>query len=153
MRFGLHFILAAAALLGTTAAVAQELTGADAIKARQASYRETGTAYKAINDELRKDAPGHFALASSARQIAANLPQVVSLFPAGSGPEAGVKTKAKPAIWTNRATFERANAAAVQQANALVAATRATDVAAMRLQLQALGKTCKACHDQFREQD
>lgn len=149
----LNFMLAAAALLSASAVLAQGISASGSIPARQASYRETGTAFKAINDELRKDAPGRFAMGSSARQIAANLRQVVTMFPAGSGPAAGVKTKAKAAIWSDRATFDRLNGAAVRQADVLVAAMRGTDIVAIRTQTQTLGRTCKACHDQFRLAD
>lgn len=149
----LYFALAVAALLPPSIALAQGLSAPASIQARQANYRETGTAFKAINDELRKSAPGRFIMASSARRIAANLRQVGAFFPAGSGPAAGVKTRARNTIWNNRATFDRLNGVAVVQADGLVAAMRGTDVAAIRIQAQALGRACKACHDQFRIED
>lgn len=148
-----YLALAAATLLPASVVLAQGLSVSASIQARQASYREVGTAFKAINDELRKPVPGRFIMASSARQMAANLRQASTMFPVGSGPAEGVKTKAKPAIWSDRATFDRLNTAAVRQADALVVAMRGTDMAAMRAQTSALGQACKACHDQFRFKD
>ena len=140
--------------LGAPAATGQTTTSpAEAVQARQSQFREIGTAFKAINDELRKDAPGKFALASSARQIATDLKQAKLMFPAGSGPVPGVKNKARPEIWTNRATFDKAGAAAIVEADKLVAVMRGGDQTAMTTQAKALGATCQACHRQFRAED
>lgn len=150
MKLRILACLTAGVLAAGTAALAEGTPPSASIPARQASYRETGAAFKTINDELRKSAPGRFAMASSARQIEANLRQVAGLFPAGSGPASGVKTKARAVIWSNRAGFDQANVAAVRQADLLVAAMRGTDIAAIRRQTQALGRSCKACHDTYR---
>lgn len=150
------FVMAGAAafVLGATTVVGQsQLAPAAAIKARQQQYREIGTAFKAVNDELRKSSPGKFAMGSSARQIAANLRQVNSMFPAGSGPSSGIKTKALATIWSKQPEFQRLNAAAVVAADKLVLAMRGTDNAAMTAQAQAVGRSCKACHSAFRAED
>ena len=153
MRPGVTAILVAAGLLAATSAIGQALAPTAAIRARQANFREMGTAFKAINDELRKPALGKFVLSSSARQIAGNLRQVGSMFPAGSGREAGLKTAAKPEIWSHQADFARLNAAAIVEADRLVAATRGGDPAAIRAQVKATGGACKGCHDLYRQPD
>ena len=145
---------AGAALLVATVAVSQTGTPAAAIQARQGQFREIGTAFKAINDELRKEAPGKFVLGSSARQIAMDLRQVRTLFPVGSGAAGGVKTKALPAIWAQRARFDALNAAATVEADKLVATLRGGgDQAAIAAQAKALGASCKSCHVPFRAPD
>ena len=153
VRSGMTITAAAAAALVATAAFSQTGTPASSIQARQGQFREIGTAFKAINDELKKDTPGKFAMATSARQIAGDLRQVRGLFPAGSGPAAGIKTKALPAIWSDHAKFDALNAAATVEADKLVAVMRGGDAAAIRVQAKALGGTCQTCHQQFRAQD
>ena len=151
-----RLMMAAAWMVGLGAAAATGQTPAppaEAVPARQSQFREIGTAFKAINDELRKEAPGKFALASSARQIATDLKQVRLMFPAGSGPVPGVKNKARPEIWTNRATFDKAAAAAIVEADKLSAVMHGGDQAAVMTQAKALGLTCQACHRQFRAKD
>ena len=146
LTFGLALFLASAAF-------GQGSPGATPVKARQGQFREIGTAFKAINDELRKDTPGRFILGSSSRLIATNLRQVSGMFPVGSGPARGIETKALPEIWNNRAAFDRLNETAVAQADSLAAAIRINDSGEIRVQVRALGETCKSCHGQFRVAD
>lgn len=141
------------ALLAPVTAIGQAPSAADAIQARQRQFREIGTGFKAINDELKKDAPGKFLMGSSARQIAGNLRQVGKLFPTGSGPSSGVKTKALPVIWAKQADFAKFNGAAIAEADKLALVLKGSDIAAMRAQAKVLGKTCQSCHQQFRAED
>jgi cytochrome c556 len=71
-------------------------------------------------------------------------------FPAGSGPQPGVKTAAKPEIWTKPADFRRAQDAFIAQAAAFQNTANGGDVDAIRAGVRSLGATCKGCHDQFR---
>ena len=64
-------------------------------------------------------------------------------FPAGSG---SGDTRALPAIWTDRAGFETANANMVTQLRALQAAANSGDQAAFGAAFQQTGATCDACH-------
>lgn len=141
------------ALALASAAYGQASPGPSPVQLRQGQFREVGTAFKTINDELRKTAPGRFVLASSARTIADNLHHIGALFPTGSGPAPGVKTKAKLAIWSDRAQFDRLNASAINEANRLTSVIRSNDQTAIRTQMRALGGACKSCHDQFRVAD
>lgn len=149
----LFIVAACGALVAPVIAVGQALTPAAAVQARQGQFREIGTAFKAINDELKKPAPGKFAMGSSARQIATDLQQVGRLFPPGSGPSSGIKTKALPAIWAKQADFAKLNSAAITEANKLVVAMKGTDMAAIGMQAKVLGKTCQGCHQQFRAEN
>lgn len=138
-------------MLGASVVTGQALSpAATAIQARQSQFREVGTAFKAINDELRKAAPGKFVLGSSARQIATNLRQVRTMFPAGSLAAPGQKSKALPEIWTTRAAFDKLNASAVAEADKLAMVLRSTDTGAIAKQVKVLGATCQSCHRQFR---
>ena len=123
---------------------------ADLVKTRVQAYRELGASFKNVNDELRSPKPQTMVLQLSARQIKNVASQQYGFFPAGSGPQAGVKTKALPAIWANRAGFKAAQDAFAKQANAFAAVAGTGDVAKIRAQAKALGATCQSCHKQFR---
>lgn len=69
-------------------------------------------------------------------------------YPAGS--DSG-ETKAKPAIWTDRAKFDEAGKKAFGAALALVDAAKTGNVEQSTNAFKALGGTCKACHDDFRK--
>jgi cytochrome c556 len=71
-------------------------------------------------------------------------------FPAGSGPQPGVKTAAKPEIWTRAADFRRAQDAFAAQAVAFQNVANGGNADAIRAAARSLGATCKGCHDQFR---
>jgi cytochrome c556 len=79
--------------------------------------------------------------------------QEASWFPKGTGPEAGVKTGAKSAIWTDPKGF----AAAIQKLQAetgkLQQVASAGDLSAIKAQVQPTGGACKSCHDKFRVPD
>jgi cytochrome c556 len=68
-------------------------------------------------------------------------------FPAGSG--AG-DTRALPAIWSDRAGFEAANANMLTQLRGLQVAANAGDQAAFTAAFQQTGATCGACHRPYR---
>ncbi|UVO52653.1 cytochrome c [Sphingomonas sp. SUN039] len=140
---------AAVATLALTAAPIVA-AGADPYKARIDSYRELGAAFKNVNDELRKPAPQVFIVQLSARQIRSTAQAQYGFFPAGSGPRPGVKTAARPEIWTQPAQFKAAQDNFARQAQVFAAAAQSGDAAAIRVQAKALGQTCAACHKAFR---
>ncbi|HEY3696030.1 cytochrome c [Phenylobacterium sp.] len=144
-----------AAALGLGLAVAAggalaQSAGADAVKARQANFKQLGGAFKTINDQLKAGAPDMAAIKAAASRMQALAARAPDWFPAGSGPEAGVKTGAKPEIWSDAAGFATA-ARGLQAATAsLSAAANGGDPAAVRAQVAATGAACKACHDKYR---
>ena len=153
MRHGVTAVVFSGLAMALAATAFGQSSEPTPMQTRQSQFREIGTAFKAINDELRKDTPGRFAMGSSARLIAGNLHRVGTLFPPGSGPGAGIKTKAKPNIWTDRAQFDRLNASAASEADRLVAIMKGNDLGAIRAQVPVLGAACKSCHQQFRAED
>ncbi len=72
-------------------------------------------------------------------------------FPAGSGPDDGIKTHALQTIWTKPDEFKQAAAKLVEEAGKFNALAQAGDVAAIGGGMKALGGACKGCHDKFRE--
>jgi len=82
--------------------------GAKAVATRQANFKQLGGAFKAINDQLKAGAPDMAVIKASAQKMKDLAAQEATWFPAGSGPEAGVKTGAKPEIWSDAAGFAAA---------------------------------------------
>lgn len=123
---------------------------ADVIRTRIAELRELGAQFKNVNDELKKDDPSPMILQISARQIRDVAKNQYGWFPAGSGPEAGVKTKAKPEIWAKPADFKAAQDNFAKQANAFYVVAQKGDIASMKAQVRQLGAACGGCHRTFR---
>lgn len=132
------------------AAPAEPLSPTAAITARQAGFKAMGGAMKVFKEQLTSATPDHAAMVAAATTIATAAPQQGALFPAGSGPGAGIKTDALPVIWTDRATFDADMAHLVDESAKLVAATNGGDPVAIGTQVKATGATCGACHHQFR---
>lgn len=142
---------AAVAVFGIGAAdVAFAQTPANAIKQRQETFKSFGAAMKAISDSLRSGSPDAALIRSRAQTLAGHGPNIPSWFPRGSGPEAGIKTEALPAIWAQPVDFQSRAAAFTRAAQALDAAAAGGNAGAMGKATQELGATCKGCHDNFR---
>jgi len=123
---------------------------ADSIRTRIAGLRELGAAFKAVNDGLRSSEPQTILLQQSARQIRNAANAMPGWFPRGTGPEARVKTAARPEIWSQAARFQAAQNAFIARSGEFQAAVGSGNVAAMRAKARELGATCKGCHDSFR---
>jgi cytochrome c556 len=145
MALGLGFT----ALAGAVAAADM----AAVIHDRQAHYKEIGKASKAIYDSLNSPAPALPLIQADARQIAQLAPLVPSWFPVGSGPEAGVKTGAKAGIWLHPADFKADTASFALEAGKFNKIAATGDLNAIRAEFPVLSKTCKTCHEQFRQKD
>ena len=61
------------------------------------------------------------------------------------------KTRALPAIYENAAKFKEAQDRFQGEVTKLVAATKGGDEAAIKAQIGAVGKSCGACHNDFRQ--
>ncbi|HEY6239755.1 MAG TPA: cytochrome c [Burkholderiales bacterium] len=70
---------------------------------------------------------------------------------AESTKDAGVKTAALPAIWSEGAKFKEAQDNFQNAVQALVKVSRGGDEAAQKTAIGAVGKTCGGCHENFRQ--
>lgn len=125
-------------------------TPAEAVQYRQQQMKSLGGAFKAVNDQVRSGAPDLAVIRTNVptmQKVAAELP---TLFPAGSGPEAGVPTQAKPEIWTNRAGFDGKVAAFQAAVQGLATASSGTDTAVIAAAAGPVGQGCQGCHSEFR---
>ncbi len=82
-----------------------------------------------------------------ASAIAALADVVPHVFPAGSGVE---KSKAKPAIWKEPEKFAAAVEKFVGAAQDMADAADGGDMAEIGPAIQALGGSCKGCHDDYK---
>lgn len=133
-----------------TAAPAPSPAPKAAIAARQAGYKKMGAAMKALNDQLKSGTPVKATLVAAAQTLATTAREQPRLFPAGSGPTAGVPTDALPNIWTDRATFDGQMAKLIAESGKLIGVVNGGNADAIRAQAKATGATCAACHRQFR---
>ncbi|MDO9430171.1 MAG: cytochrome c [Phenylobacterium sp.] len=145
---------AIALVLALTATGALAASAAEtAIATRQAGYKKMGGAFKAINEELKKASPDMKLIAANSAVVNTQAQQIPKWFPKGSGSEAGFKTKAKPAIWTEPAKFAAAGGALQAEAGKLQTFAAAGNLDAVKTQVRAVGGTCKSCHDAYRAED
>jgi len=124
------------------------------IKPRQDKLRDMGGALKAINDEIKKGKlDWDNIVLPNVQTIKDRSGYLLKWFPKGSGPESGVKTYALPAIWQKNDDFTKLGKEMQTEALKLdqVAATKNAD--ALKAQVLAIGKACKACHDNYRSPD
>lgn len=122
----------------------------ETIETRQTNLKDMGAAFKTISDETKKDAPDMAAIVPAAERIQGHATEIGNWFPAGSGPEAGLKTEALAKIWEDRTTFDAAVVKLQEEAGKLHAAAATGDAAAVTAQFPATGGACKNCHDNFR---
>ena len=157
LRFGgtIGAALGVGAVLAAGAALAQAPAspGAQAVAQRQQNFKQLGRAFKGLMDEMKKPAPDKAVLAANATRMNDLAKQEASWFPKGSGPEAGVKTGAKPIIWSDPAGFAAAVKRLQGETGKLQQVAASGDVAALKVQAQATGGACKNCHDKYRVPD
>ena len=118
---------------------------------RHENYEKMGDAMKLVSRQLKADDPNLVAIRAGARTIATFAPQIPSWFPPGTGPDVG-KTEAKAEIWQKPEDFAVKAAAMNKAASDFYGAAQGNDLAATRAAHGNLGKTCKACHDLYREE-
>jgi cytochrome c556 len=70
----------------------------------------------------------------------------------GPGSDKGT-TRAKPEIWSNMADFESKLMDLQEAAATLQEVAAGGDAKAIAMQTGAVGKTCKACHDEYKSKD
>lgn len=142
-------------LASATAAPLGAAVSGDAAKKlmhdRHERMEEIGDAMKLISRELKGDAPDFAKVRSGSGTIARLAPQASGWFPPGTGPDVG-KTEAKAEIWQKPEDFAAKMKTFQQAAKRFNAVAQGNDIAAIRAAHGDLGKSCKACHDPYREE-
>jgi cytochrome c556 len=146
-----RLVLTAAAIAAiVTTATAQSPSPADLIRARQANYKQMGAAMKGMYDQLHASTPSIDAIRQGSHVVVTFAPQLLRWFPPGTGPEAGVRTRALPDIWSDNQNFRRAGATLLVAARALDAAAQRGDMDAIRAAVPQVAHACGNCHDTYR---
>jgi cytochrome c556 len=147
-----RIVLASLAAAGlATAAVA--LAPADTIRMRQGNYKQMGSAMHGLVQQTRSGSPSIPEIRRHSALLLRFAPQVLQWFPAGTGAEAGVRTRAKAEIWSDRQGFRTAGARLLLAARRMDAAARSGDIARVRAALPALQGACGGCHEAYRGPD
>ena len=132
--------------ISTTAAFA----GEDEIKYRQAIFQSVGGHMTAMATILKTNAGDIKDIGTHADALLAMAKIAPSIFPEGSGPDAG-KTRAKANIWSDAGGFKKVLASFQENAEKLAMAAKSGDKGTIGAALGGLGKNgCKACHDTYR---
>lgn len=144
MRIVKTAVLTAALVGAATAAFASE---AD-VKFRKANMEIVGGHMQSIVPILKGEVAHKDQLAYHARGIAEAAKASVAAFKVEA---MDGETTAKQDIWSNWEKFEGGLTMMGEKASVLATAAEGDDMAAIGAAVQELGKTCKGCHDNFRE--
>lgn len=123
---------------------------AQIVKVRQQGLKALGAALKVIRDELRGDTPDAAKIRTASADITRAAEQIDAWFPAGTGPDGGLKTDAKLEVWSDAAGFAAARDAFAREANKWTQLGSRADVASWKEGVATLGQSCKGCHDKYR---
>ena len=109
-----------------------------------------GKSNKIINQALESGTPDVAAIKTAAAKIDELAAKSSGWFPPGTGQDVLHKTRALPAIWQKPEDFAAKDRDFQAAAKALHAAADQGDANAIKARFDELGKTCKACHDNYR---
>nr|MBQ6656729.1 cytochrome c [Ottowia sp.] len=143
-------MLTAAALVAAFAALpaqAQFAKAEDAVAYRQGAYRVLAHHFGSLGAMANDKAPFDAARAAADGEVLAALAKLPA-----AGFVAGAESKAaKPAIWTEADKFKQLDQDLVSAAGKLAEAAKSGDLAQIKAAFGPTAKTCKACHDEFRQ--
>lgn len=145
-----YLLLSAMLAILSTAASSQQGNGATIVAQRQDGFKQIGRSFKRVNDLTRQGAARPQVLAAIA-DLGRAASGMAHWFPRGSGPAAGVRTAAKPAIWSDPAGFRGAMANFSTALRRLEGTVRTAPAEQWGDQARAVAATCAACHSRFRE--
>ncbi len=151
MKRALIATAAIAGLLPTLSAVAQFQKPQDAVEYRQSVMTVMGNHFGRIGAMVQGKAPFNAAAAASNAEVVAMMSKLpFDAFVAGTaGTEKGT---AKANIWTERSKFDAAAKKMQDAVVELVAASKTGDAEKLKAAFGPVGKTCKGCHDDFRNE-
>ncbi len=122
-----------------------------AVLTRQGLLKVMGMYMAPLGGMLKNKVPFDAAAAAKSGQHIAELGGMIpDVFTADTRNKTSAKTKAQDGIWTNQADFKAKADDLVKAANALVEAAKGGDKGATLKAAGAVGKSCGACHDNYR---
>jgi len=142
-------LAAMAATIGVAVSATGIAVGQDVIAQRKALMKQVGGATKTSVEMIKGEKPyDAAAAASAAATISKNWSAFVGLFPETS--KTGGETTASPKIWTDTKGFE-AKGVVMAKAGAEAAEAASKGADAFKTAFGEVTKTCKGCHDVYRE--
>ncbi len=145
-------VLAAVAVMAVAGSAFAD-DAASIVKSRKDFFHVLGKAAKGSGEEFKKAPPSITEIQKFAAILDAEAPKLPGHFPAGSGPESGVKTEAKADIWAKPDAFRKAAADLAAAAHTYNLAAQKGDLLAAGAAMKAVGGACKACHEEFKAKD
>ena len=155
---------------------AQDSVNTAMLKSRIANFREMGTSFKYINDELKQTNPSLIKIQDEAKHIDLLGEDMLKWFPSDSQPPPkqsvgwfeeivswfsseesafvlsdDADSDAKPEVWLRPDEFKQAFDEFTVEVRKLRKISKDGDIDAVNKHFKALGHTCKGCHDVFRE--
>lgn len=122
------------------------------MKKRHENYEQIGKANRAIRKAMEGSSPDLATIRQSAARIEQLASKAPTWFPAGTGPDVG-KTEAKAEIWQQPKQFAAGMKDFQAAATAFNKVAQGNDLTKIKAAHANLGKTCKGCHDRFREEN
>jgi cytochrome c556 len=157
-RLEKKWVAAALVALVLPLVAAAQMKPEEAIRARQAIMRVIGLNFGPIGKMAAGEAPfDKKKFQENAERIKSVWEMNVGQYfvPGTDKPVAGSKiaefTNAKPEIWAKPDRMKALAGEATQRVNELAEAAKSGDEGKMKAAAGALGKSCKACHDEFRQ--
>ena len=149
MKKSMQVVLGVVLAGAVTAAAAQAVPADRAIKFRQGILTAMGWNMNIMGAMVKGDRPynkDEFLLRAT------NLEQLSHMAWEGftPGSDQGAPTRAKPEIWKDAAKFKQHQDALIAASGKLVAAAKTGTLDAVKGPFGDVGKTCGACHDDFR---
>ena len=144
-----HLILGAVAVSSIGLTFAAEPKPEEDVRFRQSAFNVIGRNFAQLGAIAKGERPYDQAFAVKT----ATLLEILAAQPfTAFGPGTDVSThKADPKVWSDAAKFK--DAAEKFQFEIAKLSTAAKDLDTLKLQVGAVGKTCKGCHDEFRVKD
>ncbi|WP_207540841.1 cytochrome c [Sabulicella rubraurantiaca] len=138
-------------MLGLAAGAAMAQTPAQIVQERREGLRRAGAAMEAIQQNVQGRGDPQAIVPRVAEVQEFFSKDFSSRFHAGTQQGApGLETRALPAIWSDFASFQRAEQVAIAALAALRDAAASGDRAATATAFQAAGQACGNCHRPFR---
>jgi cytochrome c556 len=149
MKKTVRSILAVTLVISALPAMAQFQKPEDAVKYRQGSF----TVMAAHFGRLGAMANGRMPFDAKVAQDNAAVVEFMSKLPwAGFAVDTqNIKTKAKPEVWAEKAKFDQGAEKMMGEVAKLNAAAKTGNLDNLKAAFGETAKTCKACHDAYRE--
>lgn len=150
-KFRPSWAIAALALVAAVPASAQFQKPEDAVKYRQSAFTVMGNHFGRIGAM----ANGRVPFDAAAAQANADIVVAMSKLPYtafGDGTDKVGNTRALPEVWGKRADFDAAAKKMQDEVGKVQTAAKSGNLDQLKAAFGEAGKSCKACHDNFRKE-